>query len=225
MKIGILSDIHGNLPALRAVMEHLESEEVDKVLCAGDIIGYYPYPNEVVSIAKNFDCILGNHESKLLGDIDERFNIDAERSISWTDRNITSENKKYLSGLNPTYRRLLDGIDIFMAHGSPQNPLDEYIREDLVDEELFSGLNEIPDVIILGHTHNQFKKDLRGCLIVNPGSVGQPRDGNPEAAFAILDTESLNIELRRTSYDIDEVAEKTKKLLSKNLAERLYRGK
>jgi putative phosphoesterase len=120
----------------------------------------------------------------------------------------------------------LDGVDIFVVHGSPSRPYTQYVTHKDINEKMISRwFNTYPDVLVLGHTHVPFKKRVNDVIITNPGSVGQPRDGDNDAAFAMLDTTSLEIEFHRVSYNIEETAKKTKKYLPRQLAERLYAGK
>lgn len=228
MKVAVISDIHSNLPALRAVFSEIESHGIDRVLCAGDVVGYYPYPNEVIELLKQKDvrCVKGNHDEKVLGETDARFNRYAERAASWTARNLTTESKDYLANLDTKLDEDISGREVVVVHGSPTNETTEYIRERVVDDNfIYEFFDEPPEILILGNTHVPFVKESSGTLVVNPGSVGQPRDGDRRAAYAVLDLDDLEAEIYRVDYSIDEVASETVKELPAELAERLRKGK
>ncbi|MGB7327286.1 MAG: metallophosphoesterase family protein [Rubripirellula sp.] len=226
-RTAILSDIHGNLAALEAVMEDVRGENVDRIVCLGDVIGYGPSPCECLDQVMEFDfCVLGNHDSSALFD-PEGFNIAAEQAIFWTRSQIECGNDgpeasqrrmKYLCSLP----RMVDEGDTMFVHGSPRSPTNEYVfPEDTQNikkmEKLFSLVTHL---CFQGHTHvpGVFTSDLRFIrpidtgfgysvadkdqrLLVNVGSVGQPRDGDPRSCYAIYDDEKL--EFRRVVYDIE----------------------
>lgn len=228
MKIGVISDVHSNVVALDAVLRALEDEEINVILCAGDLVGYYPFPDETVSKIRNVGaiCILGNHDLGLITETPIGFNRVAKRALDWNRRLLSEENRAFLEGLPDTFRRTIGGLDIFMAHGSPTHPIDEYIWEDdLNDAFLNDSFDTIPDVVILGHTHRPYVKILGNTMCMNPGSVGQPRDGDPRASFGVIHPDSSEAELRHVEYEIDWVAKETEEYLPRKLAERLYEGR
>lgn len=228
MKIGLISDLHANAPAVRSVISDLISKEPDEIFCAGDIVGYYPFPDETIDIidSKRIYSVKGNHDEALLTGDTTGFSIHAARAIDWTRRNISERSISLLSELPTSLRRDVDGVDLSMVHGSPRIPLNEYISpNDVTDRRIKSWFDEVPDVLVLGHTHKPFKKRVDGVLVINPGSVGQPRDDDPRSAYAIIDTESGRVNFFRTSYDIEQTAEKTKEYLPIQLSQRLYSGK
>lgn len=227
MKIAVVSDLHSNVVALDAVLRDLESENIENILCAGDLVGYYPFPDETVSRVRDVNalCVLGNHDFGLVTETPRDFNRLAKRALDWNRRNLSEENLVYLEELPETRRMTLDGLDIFLAHGSPARPIDEYIWEEDIDEDFLDVFFESPpDVVILGHTHRPYVKVVGNTLCMNPGSVGQPRDGDPRASFGVIDTKSFEAELRRVEYEIDWVAKETEEYLPRRLAERLYEG-
>lgn len=220
MKVALLADIHANLPALVSVLE--EVGDLPK-FCCGDLVGYNPFPNEVIEIVKRekIVSILGNHDHAVLTGDTSWFNPTAKKAIEWTRKELTSENTGFLKNLPKTYENSL-----CMMHGGPRDPLEEYVfpeDPEYVFLDLFNYTKR--KIIVLGHTHMPFVKKIDGRLIFNPGSVGQPRDGDSRASYAILDTEKGEAEIRRIEYDIEKTAKKiTEKGLPGRLAMRLFSG-
>lgn len=221
MRVLIISDIHANLTALEAVLD--QAGEFDAVWCLGDLIGYGPDPNECVERIRslpNLKCLVGNHDHAALGVIPiSRFNHDAQAGIRWTTEALSEENVSYLKSLPAIIT-----IDNFtLAHGSPREPIWEYVLDIHLADANFAFVNT--DYCLVGHSHlplifyranNQghtiplaVSEDesflLEPRMILNPGSVGQPRDLDPRASYAILDTEELTWEARRSPYDITDV--------------------
>ena len=220
MRYAIISDIHGNLPALQKVLARLTSSSIDSYLCLGDIVGYGAQPNECCAIIQELDavCIRGNHEEGVLRpDFEQWFNAAARACLVWTRGQLTEENRAFLESLAETAQ--IGNITI--CHGSIPDP-NFYItspQEALPSFQVMAGT-----VGFFGHTHSAeyfVQREAGGlpeqrpspagetCLVetgckylVNPGAVGQPRDGNPQAAYAIYDEESSRIELCRVDYDI-----------------------
>ncbi|MEW4455697.1 metallophosphoesterase family protein [Bremerella sp. JC817] len=248
MKTAVVSDIHGNLEALTAVLADIESQQVDRIYCLGDVVGYGPNPRECVDIVRNFDlCILGNHDQAALFD-PEGFSQGAEQAIFWTRRQLETGGTQeealsrwhFLCGLPRTHqeeRRLF-------VHGSARNPLSEYVfPEDIYNpkklEKIFSL---IPNVCFQGHTHvpgvfyesAQFvsPKDFEDSTyyfngekaMINVGSVGQPRDGDPRSCYVIVDEKSVTF--RRVDYDQNITADKIRGIddLDDGQGERLFEG-
>jgi len=235
MRVLIISDIHANSVALDTVLAH--AGEYEAVWCLGDLVGYGPNPNECVERVRalpNLKCLIGNHDKAVLGDFDLTiFNADAGYAIEWTQRAATAETLAYLRALPET--DLFE--DFTLVHGSPRQPIWEYILDRFIARENFP-LFATPYCLV-GHTHTPIiyrevdasgdcreeppnyssPRPLNGQrLIINPGSVGQPRDSNPAAAYALLDTEALTWEYRRIPYD---VAETQKRMRDAGLPERL----
>ena len=220
--IAVISDIHSNLPALEAVLKDIS--EVDKIICAGDLVGYNPYPNEVIQEIKmrNIICIRGNHDRAVLYNVYRDFNPEAQIATKWTRKNLTAENLEYLVFLKDNMIFEEEDCKMAMHHGAPFDE-DVYIFPEEVTENLlkYDGV----DLLILGHTHVPFIKKFRKGVILNPGSVGQPRDGDPRASYALIDPENDFYEIRRVDYDIDEVYQKIIEVgLPLSLGERLYYG-
>lgn len=225
MKIGIISDIHANSEALDKVLEEIDAE---KIVCAGDLIGYGVEPNKVVEAVQenDIDTIKGNHDAKAVHQIQTRMNPSAELALEYNREDLEDDNWEYLEDLPESIRKDIGGIDIAVFHGSPEHPLHDYMYESKVDHDfLEDNFEEALDLVVLGHTHVPFKKKVDDTWIVNPGSVGQPRDRNPEASYAVLDTEKMSVELKRTSYDHQKAAEKVEDKLTGRLAERLREGR
>ena len=216
MRLAVLSDIHANLAALDAVREDLP--QVDEVWVLGDIVGYGPQPNEVIRRLQELGAraVTGNHDGAAIGVVDVSwFNPDAAAAIAWTATVLDENARAYLAAL-PEVRR--DG-ELTAVHGSPREPIWEYIT----DADVAAANLEAFETrhCLFGHTHlpivyrvddkrmaivpaipaSPIVLDARRALI-NPGSVGQPRDGNPEASYLVLDTDSGLAEFRRVGYEI-----------------------
>ncbi|MCL7412421.1 MAG: metallophosphatase family protein [ANME-2 cluster archaeon] len=205
MLIGLISDVHSNTVALKPVLEELDDLGVNKILHAGDIVGYNPYPDKTIDLfkKKKIISILGNHDRAFMTGDTSDFNPYAAAAIEWTRNAASRDSLNYISELKDTVTIVAHGLRVVLFHESPDN-FQEYIFPEYVTPDLLSTING--DVLVLGHTHVPFIRDYgtRG-LVVNPGSVGQPRDGNPDASFAVLDTVTRKIEHKRTKYDIEKV--------------------
>ncbi len=216
--IGIISDIHGNIVALNSVLDDMP--KVDMIICAGDIVGYNPWPKECVkwTIKNQIPSVMGNHDRSVVKSNTRWMNNMATEGIKYSKKKLDKRHIKYLKDL-PNERKILDG-KIKIVHGHPDDP-NHYTRK----SELKPDLLEDEKVLIMGHTHIQFNKKYKNKIIVNPGSVGQPRDGNPRAAYSVLNLENLSISQNRVEYDIDKVVKKIEKEgLPKRIGTRLYEG-
>ncbi|GAK60741.1 hypothetical protein U27_00639 [Candidatus Vecturithrix granuli] len=244
MKYFIFSDIHGNLEALRVVLDQIADVLPDKVICLGDVVGYGPNPNECVElVAQNADLtIMGNHDHAVLGLTDiEYFNQYAKIAVLWTREMLTDENFSILE----SYPFQHSAGDILFVHSTPLYPERwEYIFNPLEGKYYLQHLQE--DVCFIGHSHQPvfFEQDEKGHVIfdrkpefslrlregckyiVNVGSVGQARDGDPRTSFAIYDTEARRIEIRRLPYDFRITQKKMLDMhLPAFLIERLAHGR
>jgi predicted phosphodiesterase len=224
MRYLIISDIHANLTAFKRVLEDAQGKW-DVIWCLGDIIGYGPDPNECVALLRESEHISlsGNHDWAVLNRLDlTTFNDEAHQAISWTQSVLLEESRVYLEELPST---IVQG-DFTLAHGSPRHPVWEY----LVDEAAALANFAIMETqhCLVGHSHtplifveiNEKSVDLYapmydqplnlegGRLIINPGSVGQPRDYDPRAAYAILDTDKMTLEHRRVVYNVRETQDR-----------------
>lgn len=217
-----MSDIHANYTALEAVLK--DAGRVDETWCLGDLVGYGPDPNAVVEEVReipNLTCLMGNHDVAVVGKMPlETFNGDAQRSLIHHERVLTASNMDFIRSL-PTEKKARGEATI--AHGSPRDPLWEYILNALTARLNFDyfdtpwcfvGHSHIPSVfakddendrVTLEYAKPDVPIQLRPKLILNPGSVGQPRDRDPRAAYAIYDTEARTWTPKRVAYDIAEV--------------------
>lgn len=230
MKIAVVSDIHSNITALESVINALKEEEIDFFLCSGDTVGYGPHPNQVCEALrkiKNLVCVKGNHDEAVLKGDFSRLNPIAAEAAQWTREKMKKENLNFLSRLKEIEPLKMDTLNILMVHGSPRDPLYEYILPTASSSLLEQFLEDSrADIIIMGHTHIPFVKNFGYKAVINAGSVGQPRDNNPRASYALIDTITGEISIKRVAYDIDLVAEDIKKTaLPKELADRLYYGR
>lgn len=235
MKILVISDIHANLTAFEAVLEHCKGEW-NFVWCLGDVVGYGPDPNECVDLLRTLPqlCLAGNHDWAALNRLDVKtFNPDARRAAEWTQETLTAENTRFLEQLPVTF---VIG-EYTLVHASPREPIWEYILEPSVATLNFPHF-ETPYCFV-GHTHQPVIYSMPDTAhsaqsqapryfeahrlngqrqIINPGSIGQPRDQNPKAAYGILDITSGVFEHRRIPYDIRAVQ---RRMQAHNLPERL----
>lgn len=225
MRFGLISDIHANLVAFEKVLEDMAA--VDQYWCLGDIVGYGPQPNECIETLLELDhvVVMGNHDAGAIGQISVRsFNGEARRAIEWTARELSRSSVSYLKAMP---EQLQHG-EVLLVHGSPRDPIWEYITTSEQASDAFAT-TENPYVFV-GHTHLPavFVRDSAGKvlvgapsddmmlklgserLLVNPGSVGQPRDGDPRAAYAVLDSAARHIEFHRVEYDISEAQRRMK---------------
>lgn len=206
MLVGLISDVHSNATALKAVLSEMDKMGVEKILHAGDIIGYNPHPNETIEmfIEHKIISILGNHDRAIItGDISD-FNSYAAAALVWTKRVLSPRSFGYIKSLKNREHFIIDNIHFMAIHGSPRD-IDEYVFPVNVSAHFLAAAKA--DVLVLGHTHVQFKKEYSLGIVLNPGSVGQPRDENPDAAFAVYDTVTGAAKLKRISYDVEKVIE------------------
>ncbi len=245
MRYIVVSDIHSNAPALEAVLR--DAPAFDALICLGDVVGYGPNPNACVERVQDFSltCISGNHDQGTIGQADVLiFNRDARESLSWTQRELTPANLSYLRGLSPT-GALDDDGRVILAHGSPRDPVWEYIVDPSSATQNFRQFRF--QLLLVGHSHlplifewldeAQRVQSLRSepgvpvCLddrrlILNPGSVGQPRDGNPHASYAMLDVEASTWTLHRAVYAVEITQERMRANgLPRRLIDRLEIGR
>lgn len=209
MRVGIIADVHGNFPALQAVWARIKKYSF--IINAGDLTGYYVDGNKVIDFIKQkkVPTVLGNHdryilERKLPGNLGKAL----EKPFRYTLKNITRDNLYYIKNLPKELTFEIDRLKIGLFHGSPDNP-DRRIYPDsslkLLKDSKF-------DVIILGHTHWPMVRKIGKTMVVNPGSVGQPRDYDTRASYAVLDTRKKTFKIYRISYDVEKVANQIKKL-------------
>ena len=246
MRVAAITDIHANLPALEAVLASIEKSAVEEIWCLGDVVGYGADPDACTELAgERCDaCLVGNHDLAVLGELDiAAFSEAAAEAVEWTRERIGEKALEFLRGLGPTLER--DGVGLF--HASPRDPVWEYV---LSIEQADACMDVQPDrLALIGHTHVSLffarlpedggQRDTRGGQaedgleldlaegrwLLNPGSAGQPRDGDPRAAWLELDTKNLTARFHRVEYDVDRAAASIVDAgLPKRLADRLYIG-
>ena len=243
MRYLVVSDIHGNAPALEAVLQG--SPDFDALICLGDMVGYGPNPNECVSRLSDFElvCLAGNHDWGAIGKADLLvFNREARHALLWTQSVMRPTVADYLKRL-PPMQALMDGI--VLAHGSPRDPVWEYLVDAASAARNFEQFDF--HAALVGHSHlplvHEWLEDdgrvqllraevgmlmhLEGRrLILNPGSVGQPRDGDPRASFASLDTEQMTWSFHRVPYPVTITQERMRaQALPQRLIDRLEVGR
>ncbi len=224
MRVALLADIHSNLPALEAVLKDVDAVGVDQIWVAGDLVGYNPWPNEVVQVLRDrkVRAIRGNHDRAVLTGDMSWFNDLAAAAIRWTRIVMAPGNVVYLDSLEDRLRFASPQGTVALYHGSPRND-DEYVMPWAADEALMKMA--AAQFVILGHTHVPMAFSSRYGILVNPGSVGQPRDNDPRAAWALLETATGGVEVRRIAYDLGSVVAAIHKAgLPAELGERLRSG-
>lgn len=245
MRYAIVSDIHANLEALRAVLKDIKAQRVDKIICLGDIVGYYADPNSCTKLCRNsgFICIRGNHDDAAieLCDIDD-FNPIAQTALLWTAKKLKQEHKDWLRELP---EQLVIDEQFLAVHGAPWDPY-AYIFSSGGALQAFSCMrSNYPSITLcfFGHTHQRalytseesaikevaegtrYTLSDRGLFLINPGSVGQSRDGRPGASYIIYNTKEQEIEFRHVPYNIELTQRKVAAAeLPMMLAERLSLG-
>ncbi|TFH00387.1 MAG: metallophosphoesterase [Calditrichales bacterium] len=237
MPVAIISDIHGNLEALNEILNYLAAHDIQKINCLGDIVGYGPNPNECVEILseKCEKVVIGNHDHAAIGlTSTEYFNDFAKISTQWTSNNLTKENKEFLHGLEFSY----ETENYFAVHSTPSTPtMWHYVLSEIDAQHEFKYFDR--PICFIGHSHfpivfndqGGFSRAITVPLekdrkyIVNVGSVGQPRDGNPKTCFCIYHENDHTVEFVRLDYDIDKTRDKIIKAgLPVFLADRLAKG-
>ena len=217
--ITIFGDIHANLPALEAVLADMEARNLSSLYCLGDLVGYGTFPNEVIETIRerNIPTLMGNYDQGV-GNSSEDCGCAytskvaeelGKRSIAWSNQNTTDENKLYLRQLTDQIPLELDGLRFRLVHGSPRK-INEYLFADRPDATLERLLDIADaDVLVCGHTHIPYHRILSsGRQVVNAGSVGKPKDGNPEACYVLLavNNKDLTVTFRRVPYNIERAA-------------------
>ncbi|MBM2833557.1 MAG: Phosphoesterase [Candidatus Brocadiaceae bacterium] len=203
MKVLIISDIHGNLAALDAIRE-----EADKVFCLGDIVNYGPYPKACLGRVRDLTdgIVRGNHDNAVGRDVDcgcsVKYKELSDAGKIYTKGILNKDEKDYLANLPVTLHTKINGTRFLFSHGSPSGDMYKYLRPDVSQKEFEDELKDIhADIVFIGHTHLPMVRKIHDIIIVNPGSVGQPRDGVPMASYAVWEDGSISI--KRVPYDIE----------------------
>ncbi len=218
MRVAVVSDIHANLAALEAVLAEIDGEAPDELWCLGDLVGYGPRPSECTELvaARAAICLAGNHDLAVIGKLDLlEFSGDAGEAARWTREVLTDGARAYLDGLEPSGAR----ADVALYHASARDPIWEYVLSD----ETAAATMAIAGtrLVLVGHSHAALQVTLRdealsgglapagtevdlaeAVVLLNPGSVGQPRDGDPRAAWLLLDLDANRASFRRVAYDV-----------------------
>jgi diadenosine tetraphosphatase ApaH/serine/threonine PP2A family protein phosphatase len=225
MLYAIIADIHANLEAFTAVLEDMERRgKIAEIWCLGDVVGYGPDPHQCLELLRQHKhvCVAGNHDWAAVGKVDTvNFNPDAAIACHWTTEQLTPEDTEYLENLP----LIIDKDRFTLAHGSPRDPIWEYLISTSLARENFTFFQS--PYCLVGHSHvplvfreeddsysfSQFLPNVglalgKSRLIINPGGVGQPRDGDPQASYAIYDSETSIARLYRIPYDIATTQDK-----------------
>ena len=218
--VTIFGDIHGNLPALEAVLTDIETHDLTPLYCLGDLVGYGTFPNEVIATIRerNIPTLMGNYDQGVGNSSDDcgcAYTSKAaealgKRSIAWTNQNTTADNKLFLRQLATQFPLQLEGLRVRLVHGSPRK-INEYLYEDRPDATMERLLDMAEaDVLVCGHTHIPYHRVLpSGRHVVNAGSEGKPKDGNPQACYIVLEVteDNLNVTFKRVLYDVERTAQ------------------
>ncbi len=237
MIAALFSDIHGNLPALKAAVADAEARGAERFFCAGDLTGYGPFPSEVCRFVqvRRMQAILGNYDQKVLEAIENPAAFEKAmkpakwRILDWTRANLDPRARNWLAALPRVYRETLPGgFELLVVHGSAQSA-DDAVYPSLTSRGLKTKLGgERPDIFVCGHTHIPFARRIGGILVINCGSAGHPVDGDPRPAYALLrlaGTAKPSARIVRFDYAKDEIlAALAKTPLPKNLTKDYEEG-
>lgn len=236
MKFAAIGDIHSNIEALEAVLQDIDNRQVDFIVSTGDLVGYFPYPNEVIdllrkrhilSIQGNYDSAIGNNEAVCGCDYTDDKQLEmAGLSMLYTNSVISEENRQYLKNLPRFITLTMEGMKALIVHGSPRRT-NEYLFEDCpATAEVAAQLSE--DILICGHTHKPYYKVVQGKHIINVGSAGKPKHGNPNSTYVIVTVqdEQVQVDIVEVPYDYEKVAQAVEadELLPNEFADLLRKG-
>ena len=210
MKIAVISDIHANVYALMNVLEDIDNEKVDTIVCLGDLVGYGSQPNEVISMIKerHILCIKGNYDNSV---VDNEYSYIRETpidsfSLPWTVNELKEENRIFLQNLPSTITLNIENKNLLFVHGSPRR-INEYLLKDADNTlDTMNSINE--DVLICAHTHIPEIKEFGNKVYVNSGSIGKPKIGRPNITYCILNINKedvMKIEIKEISYDFKKI--------------------
>jgi len=212
MKIACVSDIHGNSPALEAVLRDIDNRGIGRILCAGDLTGFGPFPNGVITLLRerNIPCVMGNYDAKVLKFPGKREKYRREkrresyRSFKWTWKHLTEESVEYLGALPFHFEDDIEGRSLLMAHGSMRS-FNDYIDATVTESALAELLEgRAPDIFLTGHTHVPFLTRVGAITLGGCGSAGKPVEGSPDVSYLVIDTAGdITGEIVRVSYDVE----------------------
>lgn len=218
MKIAVFSDIHGNVLALGAVLKDIISRGADLVFCGGDLVGHGAYPNEVINLIRKcrIPTVMGNYDDGVgfnkpdcgCNFTDPRMEELGRISLEWTKKHVSFENRSFLRSLLERLQFTVYGKKILIVHGSPRK-ITEPLYADCPEESVLRLFeDENVDIIICGHTHIPYTRIVNSKCLINAGSVGRPKDGDPRAAYTLikLTESSLETEVIRVKYDVERMA-------------------
>lgn len=237
MKFAVIADIHGNLPALLEVWEDIRKQNIDLVFCAGDLVGYTPFPNEVIEFiqSKGIKTIQGNYDESIgynrftcgCDFKNEEARIIGEGSLNWTKQAVTEENKEFLRSLPKEIRITLSRYNILIIHGSPYRQ-NEYLFENTDTTYLNKMLEDTnSDILICGHTHLPYHLTLNNGHVINAGSAGKPKHGNPDATYVIIELldNKVTTTIRYVPYDYEKTAKAIEESqLPNQIADKIRKG-
>jgi putative phosphoesterase len=225
MRLGVISDVHGNRVALEAVLDDLP--DVDRLVCAGDVVGYNPWPADCVAAMRDrsIPTVMGNHDRAVAGETPFRFNSMAAAGVDYARERLDDDGLAWLADL-PSERAVAGGR-VKLVHGHPDDP-DRYTYPEEFSARMLQG----EDLLVTGHTHVQGHRVFEEGVVMNPGSVGQPRDGDPKSGYAVVELsegsggDAVTVEERRVAYDVDEVVTAVEEAgLPARIGTRLYEGR
>jgi putative phosphoesterase len=226
--VALLSDVHSNVHALRAVLDDIDRVAPDEIAFLGDAVGYNAHPGECLELLRE-RCdalVLGNHDEAVVEGGEEWFNPAARAGVEHSREHLDTDAVSFLRSL-PMQTEI---TDIHLVHGSPRGPTTEYVFPDTHPEALEQMVHHpsVGDVslVAMGHTHVPFVREIDGLTALNVGSVGQPRDGDPRACWALVESEEPDVEIRRVEYDIEAAVQAVREAgLPGRTATRLYEGR
>ncbi len=226
-RFAVVSDVHANLEALEKVLRRIEGLDV---YCLGDLVDYGANPNEVIEALRRRGAktLMGNHDSAVISGDTSMFNVRAAMSSKWSAHQLATESSNYLRALPPEIRVRVEDVEFYFTHGSPDDRLWEYV-DPRTHSDLFGHYLDKTGArtIGLGHTHIPYVWKEGGRVVFNPGSVGQPRDGDRRASFALVSVsrEEVSVEVVRVEYDYEKAGSKIREAgLPESFADRLKAG-
>lgn len=236
MRFAVIGDIHSNIYALESIIEDIKGRDVDFTLCTGDMVGYAPFPNEVIdlirksnilSIQGNYDKAIGNSELVCGCDYNDEKQLEmAGMSVMFTNMTVSDKNREYLRTLPGELRLKAEDLEILMVHGSPRK-INEYLFE--ASNEVVEVTQEMKeDILICGHTHKPYYKVINGKHMINSGSAGKPKHGNPNGTYVIVNVveKTVSVDVIEVPYDFERTARAIEdcEMLPNEFAEMLRRG-